>query len=282
MGRRKGRIMFRLLSASQGKIRIRVSLMKLSVAGEHANCIYVVIDEAGKPSLVFDCVYNPALKSRSTKDENFRLYIIGTCLRFLLYNVKCLSTTLTQPFIHPELALEHVESKISVYLSRQIGTPNIASKGKLESRTVLIPNRMLYKAGSKEADAAKVQAKKPLIEEIPARRTDPGTNTADKVKAVEPEKEKVKTSEKPKSILKSTSSTSLAEKATAKRPLIEDITMEPAASREAKKTKEGSEGPLPPPRWKWRKDEDRIVIIIDVPKLVSRRFSEHPKLIANL
>lgn len=37
------------------------------------------IDKAGKPSLVFDCIFSAALKSRCTKDRDFRLYIIGAC-----------------------------------------------------------------------------------------------------------------------------------------------------------------------------------------------------------
>lgn len=37
-----------------------------------------VTDKAGKPSLVFDCVFSASLKSRCMKDKEFRLYLIGT------------------------------------------------------------------------------------------------------------------------------------------------------------------------------------------------------------
>lgn len=40
---------------------------------------------------------------------------------------------------HVELALQRVEAQTSLLLSRQIGTPNIAAKGKPESRQVLVP-----------------------------------------------------------------------------------------------------------------------------------------------
>jgi hypothetical protein len=47
-----------------------------------------------------------------------------------------------------ELAFQRIEAQTSgsILLSRQIGTPNIASKGKLEPRTVQIP-RVLYPEG---------------------------------------------------------------------------------------------------------------------------------------
>jgi hypothetical protein len=47
-----------------------------------------------------------------------------------------------------ELAFQRIEAQTSgsILLSRQIGTPNIASKGKLEPRTVQIP-RILYPEG---------------------------------------------------------------------------------------------------------------------------------------
>ncbi|KAG1875812.1 pre-RNA processing PIH1/Nop17-domain-containing protein [Suillus subluteus] len=71
-------------------------------------------DKAGQPALVVDCVFHTSIKSRILKEPNFKAFII-------------------------ELALQRVESHTSLLLSRQIGTPNIASKGKPVSRQVLVP-----------------------------------------------------------------------------------------------------------------------------------------------
>ncbi|KAG2076446.1 hypothetical protein BDR04DRAFT_1089555 [Suillus decipiens] len=71
-------------------------------------------DKAGKPALVVDCVFNTSIKPRTLKEADFKAFII-------------------------ELALQRVESHTSLLLSRQIGTPNIASKGKPMSRQVHVP-----------------------------------------------------------------------------------------------------------------------------------------------
>ncbi|KAJ7233382.1 pre-RNA processing PIH1/Nop17-domain-containing protein [Mycena rebaudengoi] len=89
-------------------------------------------DKAGNPSLVFDCIFNSTLRSRSVRDAPFRAFI-------------------------QELALQRVEAQTSLVLSRQISTPNIASKGKLLPRTVLIPSFLPTSPGA---------PKKPLIEEV--------------------------------------------------------------------------------------------------------------------
>ena len=34
---------------------------------------------AGKPALVFDCIYNSSLKHHALKDAEFRKFLIGTC-----------------------------------------------------------------------------------------------------------------------------------------------------------------------------------------------------------
>ncbi|KAJ7737852.1 pre-RNA processing PIH1/Nop17-domain-containing protein [Mycena maculata] len=91
-------------------------------------------DKAGNPSLVFDCVYHTSIKSRSVRDPIFKTFI-------------------------QELALQRIEAQTTLVLSRQISTPNIASKGKLLPRTVLIPASFLSQSPSGAL-------KKPLIEEI--------------------------------------------------------------------------------------------------------------------
>ncbi|EIN05863.1 hypothetical protein PUNSTDRAFT_91505 [Punctularia strigosozonata HHB-11173 SS5] len=112
-------------------------------------------DKAGNKSLVFDAVVNSKLKSRAAADTEFRFFLV-------------------------ELALQHIESQSGIPLSRDIKTPNIASKGKLEPRTVLVPQALLelnpspaYQTGNSRHGTAEIipqpethQGKKKLIEEI--------------------------------------------------------------------------------------------------------------------
>ncbi|KAF7373454.1 PIH1 domain-containing protein 1 [Mycena sanguinolenta] len=87
-------------------------------------------DKAGNSALVFDCIYHSSIKSRTVRDPAFKIFI-------------------------QELALQRIEAQTSLVLSRQISTPNIASKGKLLPRTVLIPSVI-----------PTAPNKRPLIEEI--------------------------------------------------------------------------------------------------------------------
>ncbi|KAJ7073287.1 pre-RNA processing PIH1/Nop17-domain-containing protein [Mycena belliarum] len=91
-------------------------------------------DKAGKPSLVFDCIFHSSIRSRSVRDAVFKTFI-------------------------QELALQRIEAQTSLILSRQISSPNIASKGKLHPRTVLIPASFFSSSGP-------APPKKPLIEEV--------------------------------------------------------------------------------------------------------------------
>ncbi|KAF8200358.1 pre-RNA processing PIH1/Nop17-domain-containing protein [Pholiota molesta] len=75
-------------------------------------------DKAGKPSLVFDCIYNSGVKARTLRDPEFKIFLV-------------------------ELALQRIEAQTGLTLSRAIATPNIASKGKLAPRSVLIPTALL-------------------------------------------------------------------------------------------------------------------------------------------
>ncbi|KAI9060119.1 hypothetical protein FKP32DRAFT_1632973 [Trametes sanguinea] len=75
-------------------------------------------DKAGKPSAVFDCIFSSSLKSRALRSPEFKTFLI-------------------------ELAFQRIEAQYGVQLSRQIGTPNIASKGKLAPRSVLVPTALL-------------------------------------------------------------------------------------------------------------------------------------------
>ncbi|KAI0742766.1 pre-RNA processing PIH1/Nop17-domain-containing protein [Daedaleopsis nitida] len=103
-------------------------------------------DKAGKPSVVIDCVFNASLKSRSLRSPEFKTYLI-------------------------ELAFQRIEAQHSLLLSRQIGTPNILSKGKLQKRSVLIPTSLYSSAqpgGEPTAAPEPGPPRKPLIEELPA------------------------------------------------------------------------------------------------------------------
>ncbi|KAJ4500648.1 pre-RNA processing PIH1/Nop17-domain-containing protein [Lentinula lateritia] len=102
-------------------------------------------DKAGKPSLVFDCVFHNSIKSRTLRDPEFKVFII-------------------------ELSIQRIEAQTKLVLSRQIGTPNIAAKGKLQPRTVSIPS-LLARAEAKAAETRNLESKsrsmqKPLIQEI--------------------------------------------------------------------------------------------------------------------
>ncbi|KAG6908474.1 hypothetical protein DXG01_004477 [Tephrocybe rancida] len=97
-------------------------------------------DKAGKPSLVFDCIYNTSVKSRTLTDPEFKLFVV-------------------------ELALQRIEAQTSLALSRQIGTPNIASKGKLSPRTVYIPSFLVTEGASRTTPPG-LATTKPLIQEV--------------------------------------------------------------------------------------------------------------------
>jgi hypothetical protein len=64
-----------------------------------------------------------------------------------------------------ELGLQRLEAQTSLVLSRQIGTPNIASKGKLFPRTVSIPS---FLAGDSSVSRTTVR---PLIQEVAPEAT---------------------------------------------------------------------------------------------------------------
>ncbi|KIM41697.1 hypothetical protein M413DRAFT_27292 [Hebeloma cylindrosporum] len=102
-------------------------------------------DKAGNPSLVFDCIYNTTVKSRTLRDPEFKIFLV-------------------------ELALQRIEAQSGLALSRNIGTPNIASKGKLLPRTVQVPAAMLPAlTGAPSAIQSPTQIpSKPLIQEVSA------------------------------------------------------------------------------------------------------------------
>ncbi|KAI6030283.1 hypothetical protein EDC04DRAFT_2868976 [Pisolithus marmoratus] len=88
-------------------------------------------DKAGQPAIVFDAVFSPSIKSRTSKDADFKY----SSLR--------------------------IEAQTTIILSRQIGTPNIAFKGKPQTPHVTVP-ASLYPPGHPPAK---------LIQEIPPHPT---------------------------------------------------------------------------------------------------------------
>ncbi|KAI1790609.1 pre-RNA processing PIH1/Nop17-domain-containing protein, partial [Ganoderma leucocontextum] len=94
--------------------------------------------DSDKASVVFDCIFNSTLKSRVLRSDQFKTFLI-------------------------ELAFQRIEAQYSLLLSRQIGTPNIASKGKLHPRSVLVPTSLYQSSASTSKPAGA-----PLIEELPA------------------------------------------------------------------------------------------------------------------
>lgn len=113
---------------------------------------------AGQSAIVFDCVLNPSIKSRSLKDPDFKNFIIGIHLAVDLISVLAAEYT-------PELAFQRIEAQTTLVLSRQIGTPNIASKGKPQSRRMLIPAALYL------PDHPHRRAPGTLVQEIPDRST---------------------------------------------------------------------------------------------------------------
>ena len=76
----------------------------------------------------------------------------------------------------PELALQRIEAQFSLVLSRQIGTPNIASKGKLAPRPAIVPLALFPVTHASRAQAEKSQKK--LIEEVELENVAPGSVAA--------------------------------------------------------------------------------------------------------
>ena len=140
-----------------------------------------------------------------------------------------------------ELGLQRIEAQHTLLLSRQLGTPNIASKGKLLPRSALVP-LVLFP----EAHPLREETKgKKLIEEVDPQPLPDAPKPTKDVPALPP-----------KSILK-----------TPVKPLIEEI-QEPMRRTLPQK---GTMSPQSKerPKFEWSKDGERIKITVHVPKLVS-------------
>ncbi|KZS89413.1 hypothetical protein SISNIDRAFT_489369 [Sistotremastrum niveocremeum HHB9708] len=107
-------------------------------------------DKKGEKAFVVDCIYSKELKGKVLKEPDFKEFL-------------------------QLVALEKVEERHELVLSRKIGTPNIASKGKLLEREATVPVFATSSASlpanvpvsSHRADPPPKSAlKKPLIEEL--------------------------------------------------------------------------------------------------------------------
>lgn len=160
-----------------------------------------------------------------------------------------------------ELALQRIEAQASLVLSRQIGTPNIAAKGKLEPRRVWVPTWLAagkHSSGDDEMEDRGVKGKgkgKTLIEVVESsgdqdkKKQDGSTSTA---------------LPKLKGILKHSGSK------TSNRADVEASSVTTATS--GKQPKSVSLKPQRP-AWSWEKASDeRLRITINVPKEVKFHY----------
>lgn len=168
--------------------------------GQFACCIFDALKNqftdlcchlAGKPALVFDCIYNASLKHHASKDVEFRNFLIGTCTDLPAHNdvtgyrtmakTTCccallgscvhhvsisLGVHLRSFIVITECALQRIETQHSISLSRTLSTPNISSKGVLERREVPVPVSLFPPGHHHHASVDDESPRKKLIEEV--------------------------------------------------------------------------------------------------------------------
>lgn len=190
----------------------------------------------------------------------------------------------------PELAIQRIEAQYSLALSRQVGTPNIPAKGKLQARTVVIPLQLYSNDHPVRSDVEKLappSGGRKLIEEIEPsslsnnKPSKPAVvsgghsgTTGDSLAGVgaRPVSSKATT----KSILKptkhstsssSTPSSSIRAPSTLLHPTTSSSSKSDSQKTQPTTLKHGTETQTP--GFSWIKDGDRLKIEIQVPKLVS-------------
>ncbi|KAH6916282.1 hypothetical protein BKA70DRAFT_1395888 [Coprinopsis sp. MPI-PUGE-AT-0042] len=164
-------------------------------------------DKSGIPSLVVDCVFNSSLKSRVLVDQEFKIFLVVHLLCLFLLPVlrpilgkivQCASPPLSFSSLWTELALQRIEAQTGLTLSRKIGRPNIAAKGKLKPRTVRIPTVLLQGAdslGEDEAPKAAIIEAKREAKEVKGILKKSGTNEKAPAKAKKPAVEVISSTE---------------------------------------------------------------------------------------
>ncbi|EPQ55812.1 hypothetical protein GLOTRDRAFT_60596 [Gloeophyllum trabeum ATCC 11539] len=107
----------------------------------------------GKSAVVFDAIFNSSLKSKALKSLEFKAFLIELALQRIEFQS---APPNSPPTAQPPLLL-----------SRQFGTPNIASKGKLQPRTVHIPKALYSDQGDSVSGKDNQEApKKALVQEL--------------------------------------------------------------------------------------------------------------------
>ncbi|KAI0315106.1 pre-RNA processing PIH1/Nop17-domain-containing protein [Amylostereum chailletii] len=171
-----------------------------------------VSDKAGNPALVFDSVFSSSLKPRSLKDPAFKAFLI-------------------------ELALQRIEAQSSLQLSRTLGAPNIASKGKLLPRTASIPVHLFPPDHPLRRQSDAESASHRLIEELPPRAS--ATATAPQ--------------STPKGILK--------------KPAAESAIPRSAIDGDRSASGSGPATKMETPAWSWTQEGARIRVTVQVPNM---------------
>ncbi|PPR02838.1 hypothetical protein CVT24_002235 [Panaeolus cyanescens] len=210
---------------------------------------YVPVVIAGKPSLVFDCVYNVTIKSRTLRDPEFKVFLV-------------------------ELALQRIESQSGLLLSRTIGTPNILCKGKLTPRTVTIPKSLF--TNPSEIPNQKGKQKEVSHFDIGASPTPQTPNTAKK-SLIEVLPEKNPADQFPANTASSTANGKEKEKDAAL-PKLRGILKKGGPSASSLPSTNPPPQPVDPDRplqWTWAKEDStgKLRIDVAVPGLVNFPFT---------
>jgi hypothetical protein len=156
-----------------------------------------------------------------------------------------------------ELALQRIEAQTSLVLSRQIGTPNIVAKGKLEPRRVWVPAWIA--AGKYDPEEVELEGDKrngsglKLIEEIEHSRIQDGQRKGE-------DKSTSSSAPKLKGILKNSGGDTVDGSGTKSGSMGNAVTQN--LPRGVVKT-------LQRPMWTWKKEaEGQILIMVVVPSEV--------------
>jgi len=225
------------------------------ISQHHSDIITLL--PAGNTAIVFDCIYNSSLKSRTLTDPEFKIFLVGMLAKL---SFSALISILHQS---TELALQRIEAQSGLTLSRSIGTPNIASKGKLLPRTVHVPASLLSGSRSKVFDKVEGAKREPLIQEVFGEHA-PVTQPIQPSPVAPPPKDQSRKSavsgEKDtlpglRGILKKGSTKSSTSRPSDEKPLL----------------RVDARAPL---QWTWSKDESgKLVMDVQVPALVIASLS---------
>ncbi|KAF5353342.1 hypothetical protein D9756_008088 [Leucocoprinus leucothites] len=191
-----------------------------------------------------DIYYVPVVVSQPRQDKDKDLDSLGfVAASFLLTFLTYYS--LMAPWIRPSITYYFHPLRELLWLSRQIGTPNITAKGKLEPRRVWVPAWLATGQHAASKQGGEVQGKSRLIQEVDI----PGDQDR------HDGKESAATLPKLKGILKHNGANRSIEGGT-------DDTDDTFAA-----TPQSITRTLRRPAWSWKKEGgERLMIIVDVAK----------------